>query len=145
MGQREKFIYLIHIIAPLVLGAVLYLWIKPNAWCSNTFYGFFHLEKPRAFEESDIPLFGSFIKHQLCDSLFAYSLTVALLFILRREKHGIYLACMIAALFETFFEVAQIWGFPGNFDYFDIFAEVAVSVFIFICMKIKQKNRVKKT
>ena len=145
MDRREKIIYLFHIIFPLVLGTVLYLWIKPNAWCSNVIYRLFHLEKPRAFEENSVWLFGSFIKHQLCDMLYAYSLTVAMAFALRKEKHGLFLACGIAALFETLFEIAQLWGFPGNFDPLDILAEVAVSLLILICMKIKQKNREKKT
>lgn len=140
-GRRKEIIYLFNIFFPLLLGTVLYLWIKPNAWCSNVIYGFLRLEKFRAFEETSIPLFGSFIKHQLCDILFAYSLTFAMMFVFRKEKHGFFLACSIAALFEILFEVAQLWGFPGHFDPFDILAEVAITLLIFLCMIIYQKQK----
>ena len=146
-GRRKEIIYLLNIFFPLLLGTALYLWIKPNAWCSNVIYGFLRLEKFRAFDETSVPIFGSFIKHQLCDMLFAHSLTFAMLFTFRKEKHGFFLACSIAALFEILFEVAQLWGFPGHFDPFDILAEAVVTFMILLCMKIynNQKGRKQKT
>lgn len=144
MGRRKKITYLFQIVLPLVLGAVFYLWIKPNAWCSNIFYNIFNLKKPTAFDENCIPFLGSFIKHQLCDILFAYSLTIAMVFVLRKEKHGLFLACGIAAMFETIFEVAQLCGFPGNFDPLDILAEVAITLAVLLCMVIYQKIKRRK-
>ena len=133
--------YLPNILIPLIVGAILYLWIKPNAWCSELFYKIFPIEKPRAFESTDLPIFGSFVKHQLCDCLFAYSMTFAMIFVLRNEKRGLLFACGIAALFETLFELAQLWGFPGNFTPIDILAEVAITMGIFLCMIIKQNKK----
>ena len=144
MDRRKKIIYLLQIVLPLVLGAVFYLWIKPNAWCSNIFYNIFSLKKPAAFDENSIPFLGSFIKHQLCDILFAYSLTIAMVFVLRTEKHGLFFACMIAALFETLLEIAQLWVFPGNFDSFDILAEGAITLSVLLCMVIYQKIKRRK-
>lgn len=119
-----------HIFFPLLIGAVLYLWIKPEAWCSQMICHILHIAPRSAFVEESVPLFGPFIKHQLCDVLFAYSVTFTFLLLWHDRPHGLVFAGLCAALLETVFEVAQLGMFPGNFDAWDIAAEVVTTVVV---------------
>ena len=143
--KKRDYIFFVNILFPLCLGTILYLWIKPNAWCSNAIYRLLHIEKQTAFDENSIPIVGYFIKHQLCDILFAYSMTIALFFSMEKQKYGVDIACILAATFETALELAQLCGFPGNFDSYDILAEVMVTVAIYLCLKIRNKTKRRKT
>ena len=130
--KQRIMVFAVNIFLPLLLGIILYLWIKPSARCSLVLYRILHLEQFRPFEENDAPFGGYFVKHQLCDMLFAYSLTFALLFLFRKEKHGCIVACAVAVLFETLLEIAQLWRFPGNFDVWDIIAEITITAAILL-------------
>lgn len=140
--KRKRIIVLTFGVAfPLVLGAVLYVWIKPNAWCAHIICQVFHIPTQTAFDEYSVPIFGSFIKHQLCDVLFAFSLTFAMLLLMGNSRHGVAAGCAAALIFETLLEVAQLGVFPGNFDSYDIIAESIVTIAIFIAIKILQTKR----
>lgn len=143
--KKRFLIILANILFPLCLGTVFYLWIKPNAWCSEMIYRLLRMKKQKGFDENSIPVIGYFIKHQLCDVLFAYSMTFALFFVMEKQKRGTEIACIVAAVFETIFELSQLWGFPGNFDFLDILAEVIVTAIIYFCLKIEQTKLKRRT
>lgn len=138
--KRRVLIRSLQIFLPLLIGGVLYLWIKPNAWCSVHLAQLLSLGERREFDETVVPVFGYLIKHQLCDMLFAYSMTFALLSVFAKGTKKAVLSCGIAALFETLLELSQLFGFPGHFDPFDILAEVSVSTGILLCLLIKERK-----
>ena len=143
--MKEKLLScILYVVLPLALGVLLYLWIKPDAWCSQMIYRLLHIPKQSAFDDNSVPIIGTFIKHQLCDVLFAFSLTFALLLLLVNHSRGIALGCAIALSFEVMLEVAQLSVFPGNFDIYDIIAESVVTIAIYIAIKIIQAKRRRK-
>ena len=144
--KRKSIIALfVGVLLPLCIGTVLYIWIKPNAWCSQIICRTLRIPTQDAFNEDTIPIIGYFIKHQLCDMLFSISLTFAILLLIGNKRYGIVIGGTIVLLFETLLEIAQLGVFPGNFDVFDIIAECSATIAILISIRIlKIKRRTEK-
>lgn len=112
---------ILNIILPLVIGTIVYLYLKPSAPISQLIYYLLHISPPVL----NIKPTGihRFIQYYLCDILWSYSLTFALSLYLGKDR--LLLAYAIAASFSTLVEVLQLLPqVLGSFDIFDIIVQL---------------------
>lgn len=113
--------YIWNIMLPLVIGTIVYVYVKPSAPISQLIYFILHISPPVL----NIKLTGihRFIQYYLCDILWSYSLTFALSLYLGKDR--LLLAYAIAASFSTLVEVLQLLHqVLGSFDIFDIIVQL---------------------
>lgn len=116
-----KRFYILNIVLPLVIGTIVYLYVKPSAPISQLIYFLLHIETPVL----NIKPTGvhRFIQYYLCDILWSYSLTFALSLYLGKDR--LLLTYDIAASFSTLVEVIQLLPqVLGSFDIFDIIVQL---------------------
>lgn len=131
------------IIIPLIFGCIVYICLDPNAAVTRLILDGLGIDAvlDSSRQNNIVVLFA---RCYLCDVLWAYSLTAALLFILNGSRLEKVSAFIIAVLFETTVECLQIPQIiHGTFDIWDIIAEISVSAIIFI-IEIRRTNNEQK-
>lgn len=116
-----KRFYILNIVLPLVIGTIVYLYLKPSAHISQLIYFLLHISPPAL----NIKPTGihRFIQYYLCDILWSYSLTFALSLYFGKDR--LLLTYAIAASFSTLVEVLQLLPqVLGSFDIFDIIVQL---------------------
>lgn len=116
----------IHAILPLVLGLLIYIMFRPNTMIARLLIRV-------------IPPFGNFsyelgtgwlallLKNYVCDMLWAYALTISLIWYGQMFHQPIWKSCIISIVFAVCMELAQLLPFvAGTFDIIDICAEMGM-------------------
>lgn len=120
-GMSLNKFYIWNIILPLVIGTIVYLYVKPSAPISQLIYFILHISPP-VLRVGPTGI-HRFIQCYLCDILWSYSLTFALSLYLGRDR--LLLTYVIAASFSTLVEVLQLLPYIlGSFDIFDIIVQL---------------------
>ena len=131
--MSKKAFAISHILFPLLTGAILYIWLRPDTYIAR--FGYLLLGCSPC-----LPKEGSFLTYfccnYLCDILWAYSLSGALLILEGQRKYR--LCGNLAWGMGILFELLQKWDFlPGTYDLWDIIWEgIAVTGAILIQRKI---------
>lgn len=119
MGLKK--FYILNIVLPLVIGTMVYVYVKPSAPISQLIYFLLHISSP-VLQVGPTGI-HRFIQYYLCDILWSYSLTFALSLYLGKDK--LLLTYVIAASFSTLVEVLQLLPYVlGSFDIFDIIVQL---------------------
>lgn len=128
MRLRKSAFCVINILLPLILGAIIYILLRPKTIISHMFYSAFSVT-PKYFGTNALSLF---FKNYFCDFLWSYSLTFSLLEITKYT-----LASMLTAFaLGCAFEIAQCFSvISGTADILDVFIECAGTIIAFIIFK----------
>ena len=128
--MNRRLFYWVNIIVPLILGAAIYLYWRPDAYLSRLVFYLFHISHDRtAGRPAGI---YRFIRYYLCDIIWAYALVFSLA--LNFGKYSLIKAYAAAAIFASVTEILQLLPLiPGSFDIVDIIVELTVcTITIFI-------------
>ena len=119
--------FIVNTIFPLLIGTIVYLVFKPNAYMSQILMQWipFHISYSFTSQNALTVL----IQNHLCDVLWSYALMMALCFTAfdtQKVKVSIIIGCFI---FEISIELLQYCGFlSGTFDFADIAAELLANL-----------------
>ena len=132
--KRKIVFWIANIFIPLLIGGVVYILFRPDTYFSQ--YIFNKLNFIPVID-SEPTLIIKFIKYYLCDILWAYSLTFAVLFVFQNETNRFIASLSICIVFEMITEFVQLWNLiPGTFDFVDMVNEcVTTLIIIFVCKK----------
>lgn len=120
--MKKTLFWVAVIVAPLVVGLVVYLLFRPTAIVSQAIYGIFNITPPCIKTPNN--LFWILIKYYFCDLLWAFSLTALVKLILGKGKLQSIIALLIGISGGLFVELFQLWGLiPGTFDVLDLLVE----------------------
>ena len=141
--MRRNLFYLCNIGIPLLIGTVMYLFCRPDAYISEFIFNLFNVSPvmvpgpPKGIDR--------FARYYLCDMLWAYALTFSLAFYFGKSKLGT--AYIIGLGFIAFMELLQLLSqVPGNFDSFDIIVEFIVcTITIYLIYFYERRNNHEKS
>ncbi len=124
--MKKRSFYLVNIIGPLVLGLIVYILYRPEAFISREIYRWIGVS-------FDISQSGSvanrFIRFYFSDMMWSYALFFTISWILGQGRRAITECFIICFLFEAFLEYGQKIGLLyGTFDIWDIVAEYFAAV-----------------
>ena len=136
--MRRNLFYLCNIGIPLLIGTIIYLYWRPNAYISRFIFSLFNVSpgivpgSPKGIER--------FVRYYLCDILWAYALTFSLVFYLGRSK--IRTAYIIGLSFIVLIELLQLLPqTPGSFDILDIIMEFVIcTISIYVIYFYERRN-----
>ncbi len=135
----KRWIILLHIVIPLLSGALIYILTDPNVLFVRM------LSRQRGIpvlpvnSESTVVLF---VRCYLLDILWAYALIFSLYFILDTDM-GLWKIFGIGFLFSTIMEVLQLTVIvPGTFDLWDILMEGVAELIAIFIIKNQEEGKV---
>ena len=134
--------FIINTLLPLILGTIVYLSLKPNAYISSIIYKWlpFHISIS-PFEKNILTIF---IHGYFCDMLWAYAFMITLCFSSAYQtnlKAYIVIACII---FESLIELLQyLHIISGTFDLWDIILEILMNLLAIVIWKYNVKGGIK--
>ena len=135
--MNRKPFYWINILLPLLAGALLYLFWRPDAYISRLFSGLFHM--PPGPEHGRPAGVYRFIRYYLCDILWAYAFTFSLS--LYFGKDALLTALAVSVGFAVLTELLQLLPqTPGSFDILDIIVEMAVCTLTIIFINLYERR-----
>ena len=138
---RRLTFYLVNILLPLILGLLLYRFLRPNAYISKIMTGLFGTPEPHILLVPGNSFVYRFVNDHVCDMLWAYSLTSALSFVQEKDKNGIILSAGISFSLETLIEFLQKFNMiHGTFDSLDILFECISSVMSVLIISLFQRR-----
>ena len=128
--MNRKLFYWGNILVPLLSGAAVYLYWRPDAYLSRLVFHLFHISHEIA--PGRPAGIYRFIRYYLCDILWVYALVFSLSLYLGR--YSLVKAYIAAAVFAAAAEMLQLLPLtPGSFDILDIIVELIVcTITIFI-------------
>ena len=128
--MNRRLFYWVNIIAPLLFGAAVYLYWRPDTYLSRLVFHFLHISH-RTAAGRPVGIYR-FIRYYLCDILWVYALVFSLAFY--SGRHSLVMAYAAAAAFAVVTELLQLLPrAPGSFDILDIIVELIVcTITIFI-------------
>ena len=136
--SMKTIVALIHILIPLLAGALVYICWVPTACVSQIAYKVSGLHPLPETENADT---GSFITCYLGDFLWAYSLLFLVALITVHRKRDLIPVLILCILFETGTECLQLTSLmSGTFDFYDIVIEILAN--LLGCMMICFYERV---
>lgn len=129
--KKDDHIFLIvNILFPILLGGIIYYLLCPNVVFVKRIDTITNLNIHFIVQFDSHPIL-KFIRYYMLDMLWAYSLTISLAYLLRKEATILF----ILILFSFFIESLQYINFAmGSFDLFDVFFEIItgiIAIFIF--------------
>lgn len=135
-------VWVINIILPIVIGAIIYYLISPEVIFAKQIDDFaggnFHI--------TDLKMNNQiirFIRNYFPDMLWGYALVFALFFALGNNAADIWKTFLIAFSFSTAIEILQITPIAkGTFDVWDILVEFlaeVIAVFIINILRLRRK------
>lgn len=143
--SKEKKIetfFLVNIVLPVLVGGILYLFIWQDTALSYIVEGFIGMEI--GIQNHYLKKLPTFIRNYLCDSLWAYSLTMSVFCIYRVEEFCFYKTLLGCAIFEILMEGFQKIGvITGTFDVWDIYIELLTTLIACIFISQWKKRRTK--
>ena len=124
-----------HIFIPLLLGAVLYLLLCPEAFISRGFYALLGVRPPAIGCGPVLRL----IRNHLADMLWAWALTCCASLALGRGRG--YFAAAAAIGTGIFVELAQRTLGTGTFDWLDIALEALAALAAALCIARAERRK----
>ncbi len=132
-------IILLHIMIPLLSGALIYILTDPNVLFVRMLSRQRDIPVLPVNSESTVFLF---IRCYLLDILWAYALIFSLYFILDKDM-GLWKIFGIGFLFSTIMEVLQLTVVvPGTFDLWDILMEGVAELIAIFIIKNQEEGKV---
>ena len=133
-NNKAILFFLVNAIIPILIGLILYLFIKPDSYVSQLINKIVSVPSV-SLQYNNVLIY--FIRFYLCDMLWAYSLTFTMYLILVNDFGGMILCFLIAGVFSIFIELLQYFGIvSGTFDFFDVIAEMISIVLALGIIKI---------
>ena len=127
-SMNKKRIMILHIICPIVIGALVYCMVSPNVIFIKRMEDLIGGSVYMPVFRTDCA-FLRLLRNYLPDMMWGYSLVFALFCIIGNHGAGVRKVFLIAFLFSAAMEMVQKTSFiPGTFDVFDIFAEFLAEV-----------------
>lgn len=119
---KDPLFFILNISIPLVVGAILYLLFRPDAYICALIFRLFGTAPPVRIDQDNA--FVCFVSYYLCDMLWAYSLAFVAYRIISDDTQRDLPTLLISIVFTVLTESFQYFGIlPGTFDGFDILAE----------------------
>ncbi len=146
MMSRRLFysILIIFVIIPLLLGLILYVVFRQDAYISQFILRFIrisNLSKVKSHIAIHFPLFAYLSKNYLSDCCWAFSLESCLALILQNSEKKVISSLIISAVFLSSMETLQLTPLiPGTFDFFDIIIELTAIAFSGIIINLLGKR-----
>lgn len=145
--KQEKCIAfaMLHILIPLCVGTGIYILVRPGTYIARVCTFLIPwLGELRIRMGTD--LFHMFLRNYACDMLWAYALTIGLLWYGRLTGQKVWKSALISGGFAVFMEGLQILPvIPGTFDGMDVAAEILATLIAgcvsMIFYKYKDKER----
>ena len=121
--MNRKMIMFLHIIGPMVAGALIYYLVSPDVIFIKKAEGFIDGVVGVHMFPTDSALLR-LVRNYLPDMMWGYSLVFALFCIIGNNAASIWKVFWLAFPFTAVFEMMQKTSFvPGTFDVFDILVE----------------------
>ncbi len=145
--KQEKYIAfaMLHTLIPLCVGTGIYILVRPGTYIARACTFLIPwLGELRIRMGTD--LFHMFLRNYACDMLWAYALTIGLLWYGRLTGQKVWKSALISGGFAVFMEGLQILPvIPGTFDGMDVVAEILATLIAgcvsMIFYKYKDKER----
>ncbi len=138
--MKKTCFYLCNILIPLMIGAMLYCLLRPDAWISLRLYRLFSLGP------ATLPLPRWLLQILRCfgaDILWSYALTFAVAWVLSESRPWQILA--VSAGFSLLTECTQAFGWlRGTFDPLDILLQICITALGALIIKL-HKSKEKRT
>ena len=134
--------YSLNILFSLVLGLIVYVCWRPDAFISQVVYDVLGVSPNIGAFLNALPDWAIlFCRNFLADILWAYALTFTTCYIWRSIGKSMFPAFVVTATFEVCIEFFQKIGLmSGTFDWLDILLEVCVSAAIMLLIKTIHKE-----
>ncbi len=133
--KQRRFFYWLNICIPLLVGLILYLSFRKDAFIS-VFWGKY-LPLPAPLFKSLPEWLSLFLRNYASDILWAYSLGFAIQLVLGRSKRSRLHTLVVCLCFEVILEVLQRFGvIRGTFDYLDILLEACSICLALLVIKV---------
>lgn len=133
----------IHAILPLILGLLIYIMFRPNTMVARLLIRVIPPLGNISYELGTGWL-ALLLKNYVCDMLWAYALTISLIWYGQMFHQPIWKSCIISVVFAVCMELAQVLPFVvGTFDMIDIVAEmvmVGLATWVSILLKRRQEE-----
>lgn len=131
----------LHILCPIVLGAIIYCLMSPDVIFVKKINNFISITESIPVFPAD-SAFLRFIRNYLPDMAWGYSLVFVLFSIIGNDTADIGKVFWTAFLFSATMEIMQKTSFfPGTFDAFDIFTQfLAETIAVYIIYKLYSKE-----
>lgn len=141
-GRRYILFCLCNIFVPLVLGTVLYVFLRPDTYITSLFYKLLQIEEYSIFEKIALPGWVEVAcRNFIPDILWAYALTIAVGAILQEKRVFPVTTVVICTLFDFVVELGQKIGlWSGTFDWWDMGLEFCATVLAALVIKIKRRE-----
>lgn len=143
MKQKKYIAFaVLHVLIPLCVGTGIYILVRPEAYISRICIAFYPwLGELRLRMCTDF--FHMFLKNYACDILWAYALTMALLWYGKLVGQKLWKPALVSGGFAVLMEAMQLLPvIPGTFDFFDVVVEIFAG-FLAVCVSVifyKYKN-----
>ena len=114
-NKSKLFFCILNSFTALTFGAIIYLFTRNNTYINHIFNFSIDIERN---------ILTDILSFYVADFLWAYALSYALLIFWNEKISSIIVIC-----FGIFWECLQISAIKGTFDFIDIFAYIAASIF----------------
>lgn len=140
-------VFLVNILIPLIIGAVLYRMFNPDTYIGvllGKYCGIYHGTRLHGIMVNQQA--GMLIRNYAADMVWAYAFAFSICFICDQDKRTQFIALIMCAVLEMLIEAGQYFHIiSGYFDYMDIAVEVmmnfmAYSVWKYV-LKLKYGGR----
>lgn len=125
--KKYQVFFILNISIPLLLGLVIYFFLKPDTYVIKWIFSFFNFNFTYSISHNN--LIVKFIYCYLCDILWAYALTFAVYYFSDFFTHKYFIAMLITIVFCVLIEFLQFFDIiTGAFDVLDILFEIIANV-----------------
>lgn len=137
------FRYFFNVIVPLVLGILIYIFVRPDTYISQCFYRVLNVLGQSSKRYVLLPrwiriLIGGYG----ADILWAYALTYAVFSALQDVTNSLLPVIMICVLFEAGIEFMQMFpAVSGTFDWWDIILEICATAIASLIIKKHREEK----
>ena len=121
--KKRTVFFVINVAIPLVIGLLLYLFIRKDSFISGAFERISGISVSVHLENVDSKIIVRFIRNYLADIIWAYAVTSALLLIHDTAGYSELKIVLICLTVELIMEVIQVVNPFFTFDWIDILVE----------------------
>ena len=138
--NKKRLIVALCAIIPILIGTVLYVQYRPDAYVSRLIYRLFNITPNHTIDRSAI---GTFIRCYLLDILWAFALPNALFFAVGFDKKRLKLIFVLSIGMVAITEVLQYFKIiSGTGDLVDCLLEcLSITLAIYMVTKVIKEDR----